>query len=192
MDLGLAGRTAVITGGSGGIGRGLVLEFAREGCNVISASRDDATGRKLAEEARQMGLTGRILAVKTDVTQRGSVDAMVELAAAGRRPRRIVDLGCGSGILALAAARLFPAAQRIVAVDNDPEATETTRENAEHNQLGERLEIFTGTALELGDDFDLILANIRPSVLIPIADQLARRLAPGGLVMLSGILGEEA
>ena len=110
----------------------------------------------------------------------------------GRRPRRIVDLGCGSGILALAAARLFPAAQRIVAVDNDPEATETTRENAEHNQLGERLEIFTGTALELGDDFDLILANIRPSVLIPIADQLARRLAPGGLVMLSGILGEEA
>ena len=95
-------------------------------------------------------------------------------------------------VVALAAALLFPAAQRIVAVDNDPEATETTRENAEHNQLGERLEIFTGTALELGDDFDLILANIRPSVLIPIADQLARRLAPGGLVMLSGILGEEA
>ena len=77
MELGLAGKTAIITGGSGGIGRGLVLEFAREGCHVVSASRDDATGRKLAEEARQMGLQGRVLAVKTDVTRRDSVDAMV-------------------------------------------------------------------------------------------------------------------
>lgn len=44
MDLGLAGKTAVITGGSGGIGRGLVMEFAREGLNVVSASRDAKTG----------------------------------------------------------------------------------------------------------------------------------------------------
>ncbi|MFM7785687.1 MAG: SDR family NAD(P)-dependent oxidoreductase, partial [Gammaproteobacteria bacterium] len=48
MELGLAGKTVIVTGGSGGIGRGLVLEFAREGCNVVSASRDEATGRKLA------------------------------------------------------------------------------------------------------------------------------------------------
>ncbi len=135
---------------------------------------------------------GRAFGTGQHETTRLCVDAMVELAAAGLHPRRIVDLGCGSGILALAAVRLFPDAGRIVAVDNDPEATETTRENAEHNQLGERLEIFTGTALELGDSFDLILANIRPSVLIPIADQLAQRLAPAGLVVLSGILGEEA
>jgi ribosomal protein L11 methyltransferase len=135
---------------------------------------------------------GRAFGTGQHETTRLCVDAMVELAAAGRRPAQIVDLGCGSGILALAAARLFPDARRIVAVDNDPEATETTRENAEHNHLGERLEIFTGTALELAGDFDLILANIRPSVLIPIADQLARHLAPGGLAVLSGILGEEA
>lgn len=135
---------------------------------------------------------GRAFGTGQHETTRLCVDAMVELAAAGLHPRRIVDLGCGSGILALAAVRLFPDASRIVAVDNDPEATETTRENAEHNQLGERLEIFTGTALELDDSFDLILANIRPSVLIPIADQLAQRLAPAGLVVLSGILGEEA
>jgi NAD(P)-dependent dehydrogenase (short-subunit alcohol dehydrogenase family) len=78
MDLGLAGRTVIVTGGSGGIGRGLVMEFAREGCNVVSASRDDATGRKLAEEARTMGLAGRVLPVRTDVTRRESVDAMIE------------------------------------------------------------------------------------------------------------------
>ena len=89
MDLGLSGKTAIITGGSGGIGRGLVLEFAREGCNVVSASRDEATGRKLAEEARQMGLAGRVLAVKTDVTRRDSVDAMV---AAARREFGPVDI----------------------------------------------------------------------------------------------------
>jgi len=135
---------------------------------------------------------GRAFGTGQHETTRLCVEAMVELAAAGLHPRRIVDLGCGSGILALAAVRLFPAAGRVVAVDNDPEATETTRENAEHNQLGERLEISTGTALELDDSFDLILANIRPSVLIPIADQLTQRLAPGGLVVLSGILGEEA
>lgn len=77
MDLKLKGKTAIITGGSGGIGRGLVLEFVREGCNVVSASRDDTTGRKLAEEAKNMGLSGSVLAVKTDVTNRVSVDAMV-------------------------------------------------------------------------------------------------------------------
>lgn len=86
MDLGLAGKTVIITGGSGGIGRGLVLEFAREGANVVSASRDDATGRKLAEEAQQQGLKGRILAVKTDVTARASVDAMVAQANAAFGP----------------------------------------------------------------------------------------------------------
>lgn len=86
MDLGLNGKTAIITGGSGGIGRGLVLEFAREGCNVVSASRDEATGQKLADEARQLGLAGRVLAVKTDVTQRTSVDAMVALARSNFGP----------------------------------------------------------------------------------------------------------
>lgn len=78
MDLGLKGKTVVITGGSGGIGQGLVLEFAREGCNVVSASRDAATGEKLAQQAVEQGLTGRVLAVATDVTRRDSVDAMIK------------------------------------------------------------------------------------------------------------------
>lgn len=78
MDLGLSGKTAVVTGGSGGIGRGLVLEFAREGMNVVSASRDANTGAALAAEARAEGLPGAVLAVSTDVTRRASVDAMVE------------------------------------------------------------------------------------------------------------------
>ncbi len=77
MDLGLTGKTAIITGGSGGIGQGLVLEFAREGCNVVSASRDAATGEKLARQALAEGLPGRVLSIATDVTRRDSVAAMI-------------------------------------------------------------------------------------------------------------------
>ncbi len=82
MDLGLKGKNVVVTGGSGGIGHGLVIEFAREGCNVVSASRDAATGEKLASQARSEGLPGSVLAVATDVTRRDSVDAMMERAHA--------------------------------------------------------------------------------------------------------------
>jgi len=95
MDLGLRGKTAIVTGGSGGIGRGLVLEFAREGVNVISASRDDATGRKLEEEARRQNLSGAVLAVKTDVTDRASVDAMVATANAKFGPIDILVNNAG-------------------------------------------------------------------------------------------------
>lgn len=80
MDLELAGKTVIVTGGSGGIGRGLVLEFAREGCNVVSASRDETTGKRFADEARTAGFAGSILAVGTDVTNRASVDAMIARA----------------------------------------------------------------------------------------------------------------
>ncbi len=135
---------------------------------------------------------GRAFGTGQHETTRLCVDAMIDLRREGLAPGSVLDLGCGSGILALAAARLFPGATRITAVDNDPEATETTRENAELNGLTDRLEISTGTARELEGLHDLILANIRPSVLIPIAGELAARLGPGGTAVLSGILGEEA
>lgn len=80
MDLGLSGKTVVVTGGSGGIGHGLVVEFAREGANVISASRDVETGEKLAQRAKKQGCRGAILPVATDVTDRTSVDAMIKAA----------------------------------------------------------------------------------------------------------------
>ena len=78
MDLGLKNKNVIVTGGSGGIGRGLVLEFAREGANVISASRDTKQGALLVDLASQQQLPGKVLPVATDVTDRASVDAMVE------------------------------------------------------------------------------------------------------------------
>lgn len=78
MDLGLKNKNVIVTGGSGGIGRGLVLEFAREGANVISASRDTKQGEILQDIAVQEKLAGKVLAVKTDVTDKASVKAMIE------------------------------------------------------------------------------------------------------------------
>jgi NAD(P)-dependent dehydrogenase (short-subunit alcohol dehydrogenase family) len=75
MDLKLSGKTVVITGGSGGIGRGLVLEFAREGANVVSVDQDP--GDQLIEAARAQSLAGTVFAVQADITQRSGVAAMI-------------------------------------------------------------------------------------------------------------------
>jgi NAD(P)-dependent dehydrogenase (short-subunit alcohol dehydrogenase family) len=80
VDLGLSGKVVVVTGGSGGIGQGLLLAFAREGANVISASRDEAPGQRIARRAKEQQLAGSIVPVATDVTSRASVDAMVAVA----------------------------------------------------------------------------------------------------------------
>ncbi len=76
MDLGLGGKTSIITGGSGGIGRGLVQGFAAEGCNVVVATRDAAKGQDVADSCAD--LPGRVVVVKTDITDRDAVGAMVE------------------------------------------------------------------------------------------------------------------
>jgi NAD(P)-dependent dehydrogenase (short-subunit alcohol dehydrogenase family) len=79
MNLELAGKTVVVTGGSGGIGRGLVLEFAREGAHVVIATRDAKKGQEVADACA--GLAGRALLVPTDVTDKASVEAMAAEAA---------------------------------------------------------------------------------------------------------------
>jgi NAD(P)-dependent dehydrogenase (short-subunit alcohol dehydrogenase family) len=74
MDLGLAGKTVIVTGGSGGIGRGLVLGFAEEGCNVVVATRDADQGRSVADAAK--AFPGRVAVIPTDVTQLASVEEL--------------------------------------------------------------------------------------------------------------------
>ncbi len=104
---------------------------------------------------------------------------------------RALDLGCGSGILALALARLKPQAT-LVAADVDSDATATTRDNAERNGVLERIEVHTGdlTAVPV-ERFSLLIANIRPVVLVPLAEQVGPWLAPGAQIVLSGIFGDE-
>jgi ribosomal protein L11 methyltransferase len=94
-----------------------------------------------------------------------------------------LDVGCGSGVLAIACKKLWPAA-RGMGMDIDPEAVEVSRENAARN----RVDVPFSTEIPEGR-FDLVLANIQPEVLIPMAPAL---MATGKKLILSGILVEAA
>ncbi|MFT5575504.1 MAG: ribosomal protein L11 methyltransferase [Bermanella sp.] len=105
----------------------------------------------------------------------------------------VVDYGCGSGILGIAA--LLLGASRVTAVDNDPQALAATRDNLQRNELrDERLHCYLpGAAPEPSTDCaDIVVANILAGPLIELAPRLASYLKPDGRIALSGILAEQA
>ncbi len=105
------------------------------------------------------------------------------------RDAAVIDYGCGSGILAIAALKL--GAEAVWAVDIDPQALWASNENAERNQVAERLHTMLPDALP-AQLCDLLLANILANPLLELAPQLAARVRPGGAVVLSGILEDQA
>lgn len=128
-------------------------------------------------------------------TTRGCLLAIDHLTRR-RRFGRVLDLGCGSGILAIAAARVLPRS-RITAVDIDARSVAVAGENARDNGLGRRLELVCAAGVEdprvrRGAPFDLILANILAGPLISLAPKLRTVSASGGTAVLSGILNHEA
>lgn len=104
---------------------------------------------------------------------------------------RVIDAGCGSGILALSAALL--GFRDIVAFDNDPEAVRVSGENAALNRLSGRVKFFTGDLVSglAGRQADIVLANIQADVLVRFAPRLLGAVARGGTLVLSGILAYE-
>lgn len=104
-------------------------------------------------------------------------------------PPSLLDLGTGSGILAMAAALL--GAGRILALDIDPEAVEVALENLALNRLEDRIECGTTPLESVTECFDIIMANILAEELVRLAPPLAARLNPGGILILSGILAEK-
>ena len=98
---------------------------------------------------------------------------------------RALDVGCGSGILAIAAAKLGAAS--VLGVDTDPIAIEATAANAARNRLGRRVRARHGSVPTGEPPFDLVLANLIASVLIALAPLLAGELRPGGTLLASGI-----
>lgn len=111
-------------------------------------------------------------------------------ARLGRGPLgSVLDVGCGSGILALAAARA--GVERVVAVDDDPIACRVTADNARRNGLAGRLAVALGGPERADGAFELVLANILSGALVAMAAALLERLAAGGELVLSGVLGEE-
>ena len=108
----------------------------------------------------------------------------------GRRPRAVLDLGTGTGVLAFAAARLWPGV-RVAASDIDPAAGAPFTRNARANGLRLRVVQADGPAhpaIRAGAPYDAILANLLYRPLLRLAPGIARLAAPGGLVVLSGIL----
>jgi ribosomal protein L11 methyltransferase len=125
---------------------------------------------------------------------RGCLLALDEFARR-RRFGHVLDMGCGSGILAIAAARCWPA--RVLAVDNDPQAVAVALENARQNRVAERVrarrsEGYRSPAVRAHRPYDLIFANILADPLCDMARDLARHLAPGGTAILSGLFDTQA
>ncbi|MBW8781358.1 MAG: 50S ribosomal protein L11 methyltransferase [Verrucomicrobia bacterium] len=104
---------------------------------------------------------------------------------------RVIDAGCGSGILALSAAKL--GFQRVEGFDNDPEAVRVSEENAALNDLTGSVRFFTGDLVSglAGQQANVLLANIQADVLMRFVRELTTAVAPGGALVLSGILAIE-
>jgi ribosomal protein L11 methyltransferase len=98
---------------------------------------------------------------------------------------RVLDVGCGSGILAIAAVKL--GAAEALGVDTDPIAIESTNANTLRNRLVRRIRARVGSLPSLEPPFDIVLANLIAGVLVPLAGALRDELRPGGTLLASGI-----
>lgn len=126
-------------------------------------------------------------------TTRLCVERLVTLTEERGTKGRVVDAGCGSGILALSAALL--GFSDVSGFDNDPEAVRVSEENAALNDMTGRVRFFvadlTGGLAGLDSTVDVLLANIQADVLMRFASELVAAVAPGGSLVLSGILADE-
>ncbi|MBU0731028.1 MAG: 50S ribosomal protein L11 methyltransferase [Proteobacteria bacterium] len=104
-------------------------------------------------------------------------------------PPKVLDVGTGTGILAMACA--FLGAKKVVALDNDPDAVATASDNIANNHLESKVTASDDSLTDLDSDFDLVLANIIHDTLIELAPVLACRLKQNGQLVLSGILKGE-
>lgn len=128
-------------------------------------------------------------------TTQGCLRALDRLATAGVEARSVADIGCGTAVLAMAAARVWPVTP--VAGDIDPVAVEVAEANLSANGMAGRVTCVEATgfdhpAIAAAAPYDVILANILKGPLIDLAPDTARHLAPGGHVILSGLLNEQA
>ena len=128
-------------------------------------------------------------------TTQGCLRALDHLAATGIIAGSVADIGCGTAVLAMAAARIWPGV--MLASDIDPVAVDVANVNVIANNLEGRVSCILAAGLdhpelEAAAPFDLVFANILKGPLIELAPELTRRLAPQGHVILSGILNEQA
>ena len=129
-------------------------------------------------------------------TTLGCLLAFDRLFDAGLRPANVADIGAGTAVLAMAAAKVLPEA-RVLASDIDPVAVQVSQANLAVNGLSDRVVCveaagFDHVTIRKAAPFDLVFANILKGPLIELAPDMARHVAPGGLVILSGLLAVQA
>ena len=119
-------------------------------------------------------------------TTRLVLQVLDERVAGGER---VLDVGCGSGVLSIAALRLGAASA--IATDIDEDSVIVTARNAELNGVAPRIRASTLQLAEIDENFDIVVANIETRVLVQMPEDLQARLAPDGLLVVSGILRPE-
>lgn len=132
---------------------------------------------------------GMAFGTGTHGTTRLCLEALAALFDRGERLPRVLDVGTGSGILAIAAAAL--GSQRVLACDIDEESCRVAEENVSINGVDRQVEVTQRGLETLEDRFDVVIANILAEENVRLADELVRRVAPGGWLILSGILREK-
>ena len=132
---------------------------------------------------------GMAFGTGTHASTRLVLEHLQVMADAGAAPARILDVGCGSGILAIGAVKRWPGAT-CVAIDTDPIAVQATAENALANKVADRIDAMPTPLAELSETFPLVLANIQASVLRDMKDKLVERCS--GTLILSGLLTAQA
>ena len=169
------------------------LAPVRAGRFVVHGSHDTQRVRP-ARWALEID-AGEAFGTAHHATTCGCLEAIDRLALQ-RNFSAIADIGCGTGVLAIAAAKAWPHAQ-VTAGDNDPIATAIASGNARRNGVGARVRTVTAAGLahptlRAGAPYDLLLANILAPPLIALAPDFARALAPRGVLILSGLLAVQA
>ncbi|MGJ8628206.1 MAG: 50S ribosomal protein L11 methyltransferase [Sulfitobacter sp.] len=128
-------------------------------------------------------------------TTLGCLRALDRLAHDGFHGQNVVDIGCGTAVLAMAAARIWP--ENVLASDIDEVAVEVAAANVAANGLGGRVNCVEAAGFDHPDlaaaaPFDLVFANILKGPLVALAPDMAQAMQPGGYAILSGILNEQA
>ncbi len=128
-------------------------------------------------------------------TTLGCLTALDRMEQAGLHAKNVADIGCGTAVLAMAAAKIWP--EEVIASDIDPIAVETARANVTGNDLAGRVICveaagFDAPELAARAPYDLIFANILKGPLLMLAPEMSQNTASGGHVILSGILHEQA
>jgi ribosomal protein L11 methyltransferase len=169
------------------------LPPVRAGRFVVHGSHDRA--RAFSQWAIEID-AGRAFGTAHHGTTKGCLLAIARLPAA-TNPRSMLDLGTGSGVLAIAAAKAFAHRPRIAAADIDPIAVAVARENCRKNGARESIGLAVGDGRKpalayAGAPFDIVVANILAKPLLKLAQRLRELTARGGVLILSGLLSGQA